>query len=152
MRRSILVLLTATMTLTACATIRDSRVNPFNWFGRDRSEEPLTAEPGLQEDPRPLISQVTSLQVDPTPEGAIIRAVGLPPTQGFWKAELVAVDTDDPSVLAYEFRVFPPVEQTRQSTQQSREVVVGADISSAVLKDTRRIVIIGRNNSRSVNR
>lgn len=152
MRRSILALLAASMVLTACAAVRESRLNPLNWFGGDRSEEVLTAEPGLVVDGRPLVSQVISLQVDPTPEGAIIRAVGLPPVQGFWKAELVEIETEDPSVLAYDFRVVPPVEQTAQGTQQSREIILAEEVSSARLSRVRQIVVIGQSNRRSVTR
>ena len=38
MRKTLPLLLAATLVLTACAGIRDSRVNPFNWFGQSRSE------------------------------------------------------------------------------------------------------------------
>ncbi|MEL6453077.1 MAG: hypothetical protein AAFQ19_17640, partial [Pseudomonadota bacterium] len=38
MRVLTVTLLTAALILSACAAVRDSRVNPFNWFGRGQSE------------------------------------------------------------------------------------------------------------------
>ena len=145
-------MLALAMTLTACATVRESRLNPLNWFGSDSSEELLTTEPVGDTDQRPLIDQIISLQVDQTPEGAIVRAVGLPPTQGFWKAELVEVEQDDPTVLAYEFRIVPPIERNPQGTQRSREILVADAVSTAELRGISQIVVAGRQNQRSVNR
>jgi len=38
MRKTFSAILVSTLVLTGCATVRDSRVNPFNWFGTARSE------------------------------------------------------------------------------------------------------------------
>lgn len=151
-RRKIVVSLLAVGTVGACGRVRDSRLNPFNWFGRSREEAVETAPSDFTNDPRRYVEQVVSLNVDPTPEGAIIRAVGLPPLQGFWDAELVRRPDPDPSRLIYEFRVAPPLSQTRQSTQQSREIIVATAVSSARLQGVRTITVIGRANQRSVRR
>lgn len=37
MRKSVILMATAALVLTSCGTIRDSRVNPFNWFGGSKS-------------------------------------------------------------------------------------------------------------------
>ncbi|EPX79177.1 hypothetical protein [Litoreibacter arenae] len=152
MTRTILAILAITLTVSACGRIRDSRINPFNWFGRDRAETVVVADEALARDPRPFVSQVLSLQVEPTPEGAIIRAVGLPPLQGYWNAALVEVDRDNPTTLTYEFRVLPPLSQTRQGTQRSREIFVARAVSSSRLTQVRTITVIGQGNRRAVRR
>ena len=144
--------LLAMVFLTACSTVRESRLNPFNWFGRDRVEAVETVDSVLIQDRRPLVGQIASLSVDPTPEGAIIRAVGLPDTQGFWAADLVEVPSDDPSQIFYEFRIVPPLEQRRSGTQRSREVIAGTELSNTRLRSVRSITVVGRQNRRSVRR
>jgi len=98
------------------------------------------------------VSEVVSLQVDPTPEGAIIRARGLPTTQGFYDAELLEIDRDDPTTLVYEFRVTPPPFRERAGTQQSREILIGEAVSNRRLASVRTITVIGQSNSRAVRR
>ncbi|PTX55721.1 hypothetical protein C8N43_0363 [Litoreibacter ponti] len=152
MTRSVLAILALCLTVTACGRVADSRLNPFNWFGRDRDEQAEVVDERFINDPRQFVAQVTSLQVDPTPEGAIIRTVGLPPVQGFWDAELVEVDIEDPTTLTYEFRVAPPPVRTRQGTVQSREIIAGAAVSNRRLATVRTITVIGQSNRRAVRR
>lgn len=152
MKRSILATLAICLTVGACGTIRDSRINPFNWFGRDRSEQTVVTEEAFLRDPRPFVAEVVSLRIDPTPEGAIIRVVGLPQIQGYWGAELLEVDKDDLSTLTYEFRVTPPQYKTRQSTKRSREIVVARAISTSRLDKVRVVTVIGQGNRRAVRR
>jgi len=152
MTRTILAILAISLTVSACGRIRDSRINPFNWFGRDRTETVAVTDEALLRDPRPFVAEVLSLKIEPTPEGAIIRAVGLPTLQGYWNAELVEIERDDPSTLTYEFRVTPPPFQTRQSTQRSREIIVAKDISTNRLNKVRTITVIGQSNRRAVTR
>ncbi len=151
-RRAFLVMAAATVGLSACGRVRDSRLNPFNWFGRDREDTVEVDEGAFQQDRRRFAEQIVSLNVDPTPEGAIIRAVGLPPTQGYWAAELVEIERDDPTQLVYEFRVARPLEPRRQSTQRSREIIAGEDVSTFKLSSVRSITVIGRANRRTVRR
>jgi len=147
----LLAVLAATMTLSACGRVADSRLNPLNWFGRE-SVETVAANAEVITDGRQLVDQVTELAVDATPEGAIIRAVGLPPVQGFWDAELVRVESADPSLAVYEFRVLPPLVRRAQSTPQSREIIAGAALSNRQLASIRSIVVRGQRSQRSVNR
>lgn len=136
---------------TGCSRIADSALNPFNWFGQDEEiSTVVVSEADL--DPRPVVSQVISVSVEQTPDGAILRAVGLPPTQGHWAGELVEIDGDNPNVLTYQFRLAPPPAPTRVSTQASREVVVGTFISEQALARTREIQVLGAQSSRSVRR
>lgn len=148
MLRVILVLALMT-SLAACG----SRLNPFNWFGGDREQRIAVAEveTGTPADPRQLVTEVVDLAVEPTTQGAIVRAMGRPPVQGFWEAELVEVERSEGAIV-YDFRVFPPLTETRQGTPQSREVVVGANLTNFDLAGIRTITVIGAQNRRTVSR
>lgn len=149
MLRVILALAVVT-SLAACG----SRLNPFNWFGGDRETRVAAVEadtPVRDADERQLVAEVIALSVEPVPQGAIVRATGLPPTQGYWEADLVEVERSEGSIV-YEFRVFPPPAATRVSTQRSREVVTGASLSNFDLQGIRTITVIAAQNRRSVSR
>jgi len=142
------ILALAVMTsLAACG----SRLNPFNWFGGDRETRVEAAEPETQGDLRGLVAEVVDLAVAPVPQGAIVRAMGRPPTQGVWEADLVEGERTD-NTIVYEFRIFPPLEAARVSTPQSREVVTGTELSNFDLRGIRTITVVGAQNRRSVSR
>lgn len=151
MTRPLIAALALTMLLSACAPI--SRLNPLTWFGGARSEP---APEGLVRatDARPLVAEVTALTVERTSTGAIVRAEGLNPTQGWWDAELVPQTSLRPidGVVVYEFRIAPPVEPARISTPQSRTVTVATTLSPAELAAVREIVVLGAGNQRRVRR
>lgn len=150
MRRSLLAALAVLLLVTACGRVRESRLNPFNWFGRSERVQKVE-EVAPDTDPRPLVDQVLSMSVEPYPGGAIVRATGLPPTQGWWNAELVARPVED-GVLVYEFRLTQPPEATPAGTQPSREIAVAASVSDIGLTDVREIVVQGTGNARSSRR
>ncbi len=152
MRTPIAALILGTLVLTGCA----SKLNPFNWFKRGSQEETLAADfnPKVIVDGRQLVDQVTVLTIEKTPGGAIIHAVGLPPTQGYWDAELLAENAEKPvnGVLTYQFRIQQPPGFERESTPQSREVVVGHFVSNSKLQGVRQIRVLGARNARSSRR
>ena len=148
MTRRLPLLILCLFTLTACATVSQSRLNPFNWFKRSQ-DEPGQLVVAKSADPRPLVQQVLDMTVEPYPGGAIVRATGLPPTQGWHKADLVALPIDEDGVLVLEFRVTPPPELTAVVNQQSREIVVGYAIPDIRLEKISKIVVQGETNSRS---
>ena len=78
MKKVVMVTVLAGLTVSACGSWRESRVNPRNWFGR---AEPVQQEQLITdvEDPRALVPQITDLVIERTPDGAIVRATGLPP-------------------------------------------------------------------------
>jgi len=135
--------------VAGCGSIRDSRVNPMNWFGKDRSAkvEPVTNEAA---DLRPQIDQVVSLRAEQVAGGAIVHAVGLPQTQGFYEAELVEIPTDEAGILDLGFRILPPQTPTRQGSQASREVIVAKFLSNQDLAGVTRIRVQGARNARIV--
>mgnify|MGYP003417419154 FL=1 len=154
-RRALTV--TLVLALAGCGGFRDSRLNPLNWFGRSQ-EGPATLTPKdgySAEDPRPLVAEVTALSIEQTDGGAIVSATGLPPTQGWWDAELIADNDGLPNedgVLTYRFVVVPPPGQRRVSTAQSREVTAGDFLSNIDLQTISSVVVQGQANSRSVSR
>ncbi|MEP5758514.1 MAG: hypothetical protein ABJ327_04200 [Litoreibacter sp.] len=153
MSKSLLAALGLVVVVSACGTVRESRLNPFNWFGKDRNEAvAVDAAPQTIVDGRTLVDQIVSLDIDRLPGGAIVRTVALPATQGFWDAQLIEVESEDPTALVYQFRVTPPLNRRAQSTQRSREIIAGAEISSARLESIRTITVIGRQNQRTIRR
>lgn len=156
MRFALFALLTAALLLGGCAKARDSRLNPFNWF--QRSEAAATLEPAggykVATDLRPLVDQVLSLVIEPVPGGALVRATGLPATQGYWSAELVAVADGVPvnGVLTFRFVTTPPPAPSRVSTQQSREITAAVFVSAIDLAAVRQITVLGSRTSRSTRR
>ncbi len=143
--------LTLTLALASCGGIRDSRLNPFNWFGRSAPAERIqvAVATDADADPRPLVETVTDMQVDAFPGGAIVRATGLTPTQGWWAAELVELPIDEDGVLVLEFRLLPPITPTDVNTPQSRTVTVGTSFSEIKLSKISRIVVQGKTNARA---
>ncbi len=150
MTRALIAALLA-LSLTGCGYVAKSKLNPFNWFGRSEQREAITL-PAEGTDTRALAAQVTDMQVEPYSAGAIIRATGLMPTQGWWDAELVARPLDESGVLVYDFRVFPPVGETPTGAPQTREVTVAVSISPQKLDGVREIVVQGETNARSSRR
>lgn len=151
MRLPILAALVLATVLSGCAAIRESRLNPLNWFGRAEAAA-VTDLYVRPEDPRALVAAVTDLQVEPYPGGAIVRATGLPPTQGHWDAELVAQPLDDQGRLVFEFRVFPPPLPAAAGAVRSRQITVAASVSTIALQGVTSIVVQGAGNALSSRR
>lgn len=150
MNKPLVVALCTTMALGACSTISGSRLNPFNWFGG--SEETVAAAPvGKPADKRLLVAQVSDMKIEKMPGGVIVRAIGMPPTQGYWEAELVARPVEDGQII-YDFRVFPPLTLQSTSTSQSREVTVAAFLSNIKLEGINQITVQGASNARTSRR
>jgi hypothetical protein len=151
MKRPVTAALVAVLVLTSCGVVRDSRLNPFNWFGR--SERVETIAP-LQEkrDPRLLVADVVSLTIEPYSGGAIIRATGVMETQGWWNVDLVEVENDDPTHLLLDFRSLPPVTQTDVGTVRSREVTAAMTVSPRKLEDITRVTVQGAQSARTTRR
>lgn len=162
MRRAGLAALAAVVVLTGCAKVRDSRVNPFNWFGRSQSATPtLAPSEGYAQytDRRGLVGQIVSLQVDRAPGGAIVTAIGLPPTQGWWDADLIPETkgiNDRPvpekGVITLNFRLLSPPGPTPTGTPASRELSATYFLSDQVLDGVRTITVKAQQNQRSSRR
>ena len=156
-RTSTAVALAAVLALGACAGVRESRLNPFTWFGSSTETPTLEPDGGWQTviDNRPMVDQVTTLEVLPVSGGAMVRAVGLPPTQGWWDAELVPEDDEMVpvgGVLRLAFVIAAPRQAQREGTPPSREVSAARFISDFRLDGVRQITVTGARNARTVAR
>lgn len=154
MRRTIGVMAMLAV-LSGCSGFSESRVNPFNWFG-DGSDGPETLVPVEQvlfTDSRPLIPEVARLEVDPSPGGIILRAVGLPPTEGFWDGELI-VENANPEpvdgVLSFQFRIQRPPFTNAPGTPRSREVLVARFITWQELDGVTTLRVVAERNERTI--
>ena len=152
MTSRVLLALMVAISIAGCARVSESRLNPFNWFGRSESAEVVQQAPNA--DPRNLVTQVISLRVEQVPAGAIIHATGLPPRQGYFNGDLVPVGGETPQngILVYEFRSASPYTNTRVGPQQSREVIVGRFVSEQTLATVRQIRVNGATNALVVRR
>lgn len=157
MRTPLLAVLSIALLLGACGRVRDSQLNPFNWFGRSTEQQVVaqTAAGSQPSDPRPLVAQVLEMRVEQIPGGAIVHATGLPPRQGYWKAALVAENDgkpDEKGVLRLSFRAYQPLEATPQGSQPSREITAGLFLSNQDLEVVRSIIVRGAQNQRTSRR
>lgn len=152
MRLSLTLALTAVMIITSCGAIRESRFNPLNWFGRSQEARVEEFGAGAIDERRPLVAQVLSMSIEQTPYGALVRATGLSPMQGYYDAELVARPLDENGVLVYDFRLMPPPDAKPVGTQRTREVTAAAHLSGIKLASIREVVVQGAQNARSSRR
>ncbi|MBT8154595.1 hypothetical protein KMP13_11935 [Epibacterium ulvae] len=169
MQKSIAVLLTGAMLLSSCGAIRDSKVNPRNWFGRSdevRLEvEAETVNPLIPidekvdlvrkaeaEETRVLLDTVTELRVERTSTGAIIYATGLPSRQGAFDVALRPNEEAEDGVLELEFVVNYPEFATQRGSEFSRTVRAAHSLSNGDLRDVRLIRVLATENARETRR
>ena len=157
MQRTVLAGLAVLMVLGACCTVRDSSLNPVNWFGRSTAEPTLMPEGGwgTVTDNRALVVEVTELAVHPVSGGAMVRAVGLPPTQGWWDVELRPEGDEmraEGGVLRLEFVAAGPRRERPAGTPVSREVAAALFVPNSRLEDVRQVTVTGQRNVRTVSR
>ncbi|MEO0401272.1 MAG: hypothetical protein AAF214_02750 [Pseudomonadota bacterium] len=170
-------LLVATMTLTACGAVRDSRINPFNWFGQSRSESvqrtpraevnPLIPEEreglfasirnqGEEEYFGTPIDQVSGLVIERVPGGAIVRATAIADVDGVYDVQLTPPNDesvpDENGVLTYRFEGVHPEARSRNTTQRQRTLVAAQRLTDNQLADIRTIRVEGRRNAQSTRR
>lgn len=157
--KNALLTVTICTVLTACGGGNNnqggfwSRVNPFNWFGK---QEVQTISPSVTvRDDRKLVAQVQDLKVEQVPGGAIVHAKGLADRQGYYDAGLVPQKPEENlknGKLVLEFRVKPPIDPTQISTKRSREILVARFISSQALEGINSVSVIASQNRRTVRR
>ena len=139
------------MSLAACGggSWKNSSMNPSNWFGGRQPDAVVPVATALPADPRPFVDRVLTMSIDTFPGGAIVRATGLPPTQGYWNAELVALPLDEKGLQVLEFHIVAPTDPAAVINQQSREVTVAYDFTARQLAEISRIEVRAAKNSLS---
>lgn len=105
-------------------------------------------------DGRQLIAQVTSLRVESSHGGAIIRATGLADRQGYWNAGLVLAPADSgaTSEMRLEFRVHPPATPAPGGPERSREITAAVFATNQELNGIRSITVVGAQNAQTTRR
>lgn len=165
MKKTLTVLLAASLLTTGCGW--------RSWFGGGdappasdqvaiEQTNPLIPQKrkgvfkrGEQADTSVLIAKVTKLQIDPTPEGAIILANGVASRQGAYAAVLTPTGGDlepEDGILRLDFRVVYPVYPTALGTEQSREVTDALTISHQQLGKIKQIIVTGAQNAMQTRR
>ena len=154
MKTQLILILAVTTALTGCATVRESRINPMNWFDSSREEaRPDLGETGAVEDNRPLVPSVTSLTIERTSSGAIVRAEAVMPSVGWWDAQLVAENFGRPQdgTLTFRFVAAAPV-QPIAGSETARTISAVYPLTQAQLDTTSDVVVVGEANSRRARR
>ncbi|MCV3271965.1 hypothetical protein [Roseobacter sinensis] len=166
MRTTVSALLVSTLVLSACGGFRDSRANPFNWFGRSEPAPVAVAEgdentliptrTGLFSSNRPRdvylgqpIDTVSDLVIERVPGGAIIRATGVAATQGIYDVRLTPANEDEAvvdGVLAYRLEGLRSG-GTPQGAPVTREVFVARKVTDQTLTGARTIRVEGARNA-----
>lgn len=145
MIRPLLAALILTTALSGCGGL-----NPGRWLNSGGNSPAPQGMPAatekVVEDTRPLIQQVTSVDVDRTPDGAIIRAAGQAPTLGWYGPGLVAQPVTG-GTLTLEFRVTQPEGAQPVGTPVTRTVVAATAVTNETLAGVNRIVVRGATNA-----
>lgn len=175
MRRLTLLCFLAILTLSACGTVRDSRLNPFNWFGGSREVVQTQADDARARNPliptrvgltqRRRIARetytgspvdtVTGLVVERIPGGAIIRATGQSRFIDVYDVQLTPADEDEVAVdgvLEYRLEARVPQRPTAGGTERQRTVAAARTVTDQQLRDIRRIRVSAQQNARETTR
>lgn len=167
MRKTLTVLLVSSLFVTACG-LRDSRINPLNWFGRAQSVpiaqdtkpvNPLIPDTtGLFKRARDRnavyvgrpFEQVTDLTIERVQGGAIIRATGLAARQGIYSVQLTPATEDETpvdGVLTYRIEGIRPPRARTVGAQATREVIAGRQLTDRELRGVTAIRVEGQLNA-----
>lgn len=94
-----------------------------------------------------LVDEVTSLDVERTPSGAIVKVTGLPNREGAFDVRLLRVNRDGPvdGVLEYTLNAVQPT-RTPVGLPRTREIKAGAFVSNTLLEDVSEIRIRAERN------
>ena len=178
MRTIVAILVISSVALGGCGRLRDSRVNPANWFGKGQStpiEQPQEqaeeqyVNPLIPERPSKLrlfkkrkdrpyegtpVGQITDVTVERTIGGAILRVTAVSPRQGAFDVRLIPANKENEpidGVLTYSIRALQPTDTAIGSTR-SRTLVVAEPIDQSLLERTRTIRVVAAENEWATNR
>ncbi len=174
MRISLSVLLVASLTLGACGMVRNSALNPGNWFGRSTS---VAIAPTDGKPVNPLIPQssglfgnrnkgpavyigepfdeITDLTIERVAGGAIVRATGLAARQGIYSVQLTPATEDETpvdGVLTYRLEGVEPDKNTAVGGPATREVTAARKVTDQSLRGVTTIRVEGLRNARTSRR
>eukprot|EP00903_Cladosiphon_okamuranus_P018540 g17063.t1 len=121
----------------SCGRIRDSRINPFNWFGRAEARQLDGSESN------PLIPRRSALAARELPDTR---------TRGAYEVALRPVESDETpeGLVQYEFVAYQPM--APQGTEASRSLTAAARLTDQELAKISRIEVLGARNALSTRR
>lgn len=171
MFKPVSALIVASMVLAGCATVRDSRVNPFNWFGKSRSQAVNTSTETGQTNPlipeRAAISffnkqpesyggqpveTITQLLIERRPGGAIVRVTGVADRNGPFDVRLIKDETaPGDQTLSYTLRAIQQP-GARSSGPRARTVTAADWLTDQELFGVSTIRVAGRTNAQASRR
>ena len=153
MRTPVVLLLTATLALSAC----QSRWNPANWWDTDGAAAAADVNPLIPEqteDGRSFfttqeeqvyrglpIDKVTSVEVHRVTEGRLIMAIGVSSVHGTSDVRLILPETGalDGGVLTLELLGRPPIEPVVGGSDQTREVTTAVVLTDQEMAGVRTV-------------
>ena len=166
MTRALITLLLSSLILSSCGTVRDSRLNPFNWFGSARSQavdaqntNPLiparraSVFRAKQDEAYQgkLVGEVSTMQIERRPGGALLTVTGIADFQGLYELKLVKNKEDsDASTLSYDLRAYQP--RGAAGSEHSRTASAALWLTDNDLAEIRSIRVRGDRNIQTVNR
>lgn len=148
------------LTLSGCARLSNLPLNPLDWFAPSQETAAVETEPRAQAplvdqsrriqvvDNRPLVQTVDSLGIDRTTTGAIIRASGTAPTQGYFNAQLVNAGVAN-GVLTLQFRAQSPNGVEVAGSARSRTINAAYVIDTADLSGIQTVRVEAAENART---
>lgn len=177
MRKTLALILISTLVVGGCGAVRDSRLNPFNWFGRAQSGAPVDAAStnpllpqrsgtSLLRRNQPYtgqpVEQITGLTIERMPGGAILRITAVAARQGSYEVRVSPdiVGSTGPEdedivvdgVLSYTLLAETPRRATPVGTAPSRSINAARFVTDDVLAQVRTIRVNGARNSMTVRR
>lgn len=174
MSRSIAALILVSLIVSACG-IRDSRLNPFNWFGNSReaaAPAPVNTNPLIPRQREGLfnsraareranayrgqpVDTITELAIERVPGGAIVRAKGVSRFQNTYDVRLIpAIEDEVPQdgILEYRLEAVVPEKPVAGGPQRVRTIFAGRSLTDQQLEGVRSIRVAGVQNARIASR
>ncbi|WP_411222905.1 hypothetical protein [Marivita sp. S2033] len=166
-----MIVILATVALTGCSAVSESRFNPLNWFGSSQPD-PAAMNPA-ESATNPLIparrislfrsnqpaafagrpiADITELLIERRPGGAIIRATGQASRVGPFDVRLMVDETaSTKGTLVFDMRALQQA-GPRNTGPLARQVTVARWITDQDLRGIRSITVRGANTARTVRR
>ncbi|WP_323764693.1 hypothetical protein [Marinovum sp.] len=168
MRKLVLASLVVATSLAGCASVRDSRANPFNWFGQSQSVAVAPAESDVntliperraffgKRDAPPypggLVEQVTEMHVRQLAGGALVEVTGVLTSIEGYDVRLLPLEDADPATLSYEFRAIQPRYGAGVGPARARTVTAAIRLTDQELAGVRTIRVVAQGNIRTAAR
>jgi len=175
MRKTMILTLIAATGLAGCSGFRESRANPGTWFTGERAAErraareadivanattnPLIPEqrtsvfrrsPDSETYEGTAIYAISSVSVEPTSGGSIVKATGIALRQGAYDVRLTPENDGEAvdGVLTYRLEAVQPTDR-RQGLEQSRRVSAADFISTQTLSEVQSVRVMGATNAQT---